>query len=167
MLNLELAWQQLRSQWQAGDLRVLVLALVLAVSSITAVNFFTNRISSHLNNQGGMLLGGDAVIIADHAISPQYGVEAKQHSLQAASTLEFASMAIHADKNILAEIKALDDNFPLIGDFDVQFLAEKSVQNVRTRPAKGEAWVEPRLANALNLKLGDQLELGAIQLKIA
>jgi putative ABC transport system permease protein len=175
-LNFTLAWQQLRSQWQAGDLRVLVLALVLAVSSITAVNFFTYRIAAHLNNQGGMLLGGDAVIIADHAIPPQYSVEAQQHSLQAASTLEFASMAIKADKNILADIKALDDKFPLIGDFDVmvedaQLLAEKAVQNVRARytkgPAKGEAWVEPRLANALNLKLGDQLELGAIKLKVA
>ena len=71
-LNFVLAWQQLRSQWQAGDLRVLVLALVLAVSSITAVNFFTHRIAAHLNNQGGMLLGGDAVIKADRAIPPQY-----------------------------------------------------------------------------------------------
>jgi putative ABC transport system permease protein len=172
MLSFKLAWQQLRSQWQAGDLRVLLLALVLAVSSITAVNFFTYRIAAHLNNQGGMLLGGDAVIIADHAIPTQYSVEAKQHGLQAASTLEFASMAIKADKNILAEIKALDDQFPLIGDFDVmlesaQFLAEKVVKNVRARPAKGEVWVEPRLANALNLKLGDQLELGAIRLKVA
>jgi putative ABC transport system permease protein len=167
MLNLKLAWQQLRSQWQAGDLRVLVLALVLAVSSITAVNFFTYRIAAHLNNQGGMLLGGDAVIIADHVIPPQYSVEAKQHSLQAASTLEFASMAINGDKNQLADIKALDDKFPLIGDFGAQFLAEKAVQNVRAGPAKGEVWVEPRLANALNLKLGDQLELGATTLKVA
>ncbi len=166
-LNFVLAWQQLRSQWQAGDLRVLVLALVLAVSSITAVNFFTHRIAAHLNNQGGMLLGGDAVIKADHAIPLQYSTEAKRHSLQTSSTLEFASMAINADKNILAEIKAIDDNFPLIGDFGVQFLTEKTVQNVRTRPAKGEVWVEPRLANALNLKLDDQLELGAIKLKVA
>lgn len=166
-LNFVLAWQQLRSQWQAGDLRVLVLALVLAVSSITAVNFFTHRIAAHLNNQGGMLLGGDAVIKADHAIPPQYSAEAKRHSLRSSSTLEFASMAINADKNILAEIKAIDDNFPLIGDFGVQFLTEKTVQNMRTRPAKGEVWVEPRLANALNLKLDDQLELGAIKLKVA
>jgi putative ABC transport system permease protein len=167
ILNLKLAWQQLRSQWQAGDLRVLLLALVLAVTSITAVNFFTNRISAHLNNQGGMLLGGDAVIIADHAISQKYSAVAKQHGLQAASTLEFASMAINTDKNQLAEIKAIDDKFPLVGDFGVQFSADKTVQNIRARPAKGEVWIEPRLANALKLKLGDQLELGAIKLKVA
>ena len=180
MLNFKLAWQQLRSQWQSGDLRVLVLALVLAVTSITAVSFFTNRIASHLNNQGGMLLGGDAVIIADHAISAQYSAEAKQAGLQAASTLEFASMAINSDKNQLAEIKAIDDSFPLIGDFDVQFdkvqfAANNSMQHTQARPEKGpakgpekgEVWLEPRLANALNLQLGDKLELGASQFKVA
>ena len=167
MLNLKLAWQQLRSQWQSGDLRVLVLALVLAVTSITAVNFFTNRIASHLNNQGGMLLGGDAVLISDHAISAQTIAEAKQAGLQTASTLEFASMAINSDKNQLAEIKAIDDNFPLIGDFGVQFSAENIAQNIQARPAKGEVWLEPRLANALNLKLGDKLELGANKFRVS
>ncbi len=167
LLNFSLAWQQLRSQWQAGDLRVLVLALILAVTSITAVNFFTNRISVHLNNQGGMLLGGDAVIIADHELPATYSAQAKQYGVMTASTLEFASMAINNDKNILADVKAIDDKFPLMGDFGVQFLAEKAVQNTRAGPAIGEVWIEPRIANALILKLGDQLELGAIKLKVA
>ena len=167
LLNFSLALQQLRSQWQAGDLRVLVVALVLAVTSITAVNFFTNRISAHLNNQGGMLLGGDAVIIADHAFPKQYSTLANQYGLKVASTLEFASMAINNDKNILADVKAIDDRFPLTGDFGVQLFAEKAVQNIRTGPAIGEVWIEPRIANALNLMLGDQLELGAIKLKVA
>jgi putative ABC transport system permease protein len=167
MLKLKLAWQQLRSQWQAGDLRVLVVALVLAVTSITAVNFFTNRISTHLNSQGGMLFGGDIVIVADHVIPQKYIAEAKQHDLQTASTLTFASMAINHDKNQLADIKALDEQFPLMGDFGVQFLAEKAEESVRKGPVSGEVWVEPRTANALGLKLGDQLELGAITLKVA
>jgi putative ABC transport system permease protein len=166
-LNISLAWQQLRSQWQSGDLRVLVLALVLAVTSITAVSFFTSRIASHLNNQGGMLLGGDAVLISDHAISPQYIAEAKQADLQTASTLEFASMAINNDKNQLAEIKAIDDSFPLIGDFGVVFATGNAAENSQSQPKPGEVWIEPRLANALNLKLGEQLELGASTFKVA
>lgn len=171
-LNISLAWQQLRSQWQSGDLRVLLLALVLAVTAITAVSFFTSRIASHLNNQGGMLLGGDAVLISDHAISQKYITEAKQAGLQVASTLEFASMAIKGDKNQLAEIKAIDNSFPLIGDFgvvfkDAQVLGKNVAQNVQTRPKKGEVWIEPRLASALNLKLGDSLELGASKFKVA
>jgi len=165
--NVKLAWQQLSAQWQAGDLRVLLLALVLAVTSITAVHFFTNRISMHLNRQGGMLLGGDAVIIADHAIPQVYMAEANRNALQTASTLEFASMAINGESNQLTEIKAIDNYFPLTGDFDLQSLARKTTQHVRKGPARGEVWIEPRTANALNLKLGDQLELGAIKLTVA
>ena len=164
--NLKLAWQQLSAQWQAGDLRVLLLALVLAVTSITAVHFFTNRISTHLNRQGGMLLGGDAVIIADHAIPQTYITEAKRQGLQTASTLEFASMAIHGERNQLTEIKAIDDYFPLTGDFDVQTETSKT-QQVRQGPARGEVWVEPRTANALGLKRGDKVELGATKLTVA
>jgi putative ABC transport system permease protein len=161
----KLAFNQLVAQYKSGDLRVLLLALVLAISSITAVNFFTYRIAAHLNSQGGLLLGGDLVIIADHKISDEYLTAAKQNGLQAAWTLEFASMAIKDDKNQLAEIKALGAGFPLRGDLEVQFFnAQKSV---KTGPNVGEVWIEPRLANALGLQINDQLELGAINLKVA
>ena len=43
---LKLAWQQFASQWRSGDVRVLMMALVLAVTAITAVGFFTNRVES-------------------------------------------------------------------------------------------------------------------------
>lgn len=39
-LSFRLAWTQTLSLWRAGALRVLVFALVLAVSAITAVGFF-------------------------------------------------------------------------------------------------------------------------------
>ena len=163
----KLAWQQLFAQFKSGDLRVLLLALILAVTSFTAINFFTNRISAHLNAQGGMLLGGDTVIIADHPIPNLFSNIAKKAGLQTASTIEFASMAINNDKNQLAEVKALGAGFPLRGDFKVQFAANKSPINVTTIPKLNEVWLEPRLANALGIKLGDSLELGASQFKVA
>lgn len=166
MLNFKLASQQLLSQWRAGDLRVLLFALVLAVSSITAVNFFTNRIATHLSSQGGLLLGGDAVIISDHAIASSYLQAAKQAGLRTASTLEFASMAINNDKNQIAEIKAIDDSFPLVGDFDVKLVNSKPANTVRVTPKQGEVWIEPRLASTLNLTLGEKLELGARQFTV-
>jgi putative ABC transport system permease protein len=161
---LKLAFNQLLAQFKSGDLRVLLLALILAISSITAVNFFTYRIAAHLNSQGGLLLGGDLVLISDHKISDAYLAAAKQNGLQAAWTLEFASMAINNDKNQLAEIKALGAGFPLRGDLQVQFA--DAIKDVKNGPNIGEAWIEPRLANALNLKINDQLELGANHLKV-
>ncbi len=166
-MSFKLAWQQLFSQYKSGDLRVLLFALVLAVTSITAVNFFTNRIALHLNSEGGLLLGGDLVVISDHALPASYHALAKQYGLQTSATLEFSSMAINGEKNQLSEVKALSDGFPLRGDLGVQFNAKNPAQSVQNIPNPGEVWIEPRLANAINVQLGDSLELGAAKLKIA
>ena len=163
----KLAWQQLFSQYKSGDLSVLILALLLAVTSITAVNFFTDRISAHLNAQGGMLLGGDTVIIADHPIRAQYANMAKKLGLQSTNSIEFASMVINKNTNQLAEIKALGAGFPLRGDFNVRFDANKLPINVMTIPKLGEVWLEPRLANALKVNVNDFVELGASRLKVS
>ena len=164
---LKLAFHQLLAQYKSGDLRVLLFALILAISSITAVNFFTYRISAHLNSQGGLLIGGDLAVIADHAITPNYLIIAKQNAVQLATTVEFASMAINGEKNQLAEIKALSAGFPLRGNFDIQIKQNVAPQTVTTTPNIGEVWLEPRLANALNIVIGDTVELGAKQFKVA
>ena len=164
---LKLAFNQLLAQYKSGDLRVLLLALVLAVSSITAVNFFTYRISAHLNSQGGLLLGGDLVVISDHPIAEKWLDAAKRKALKTTQTLEFASMAIVGEKNQLAEIKALSAGFPLRGDLEVKSSENAVTQSVQKIPNKGEIWVEPRLANALNIKVGDKIELGASRFKVS
>ena len=109
-MSFKLAWQQLFSQYKSGDLRVLVFALVLAVTSITAVNFFTNRIALHLNSEGGLLLGGDLVVLSDDALPASYNALARQHALQTTTTVEFSSMAINGEKNQLAEVKGLSED---------------------------------------------------------
>ena len=163
----KLAGQQLFSQWKSGDLRVMLLALVLAVTSITAVNFFINRIALHLNAQGGLLLGGDLVVISDHAIPASYYELAKQYGLTSTTTLEFPSMVINGERNQLAEIKALSTGFPLRGNFGVQLSNQQSPVSLQSTPNKGEVWIEPRLANTLKLSIGDSVELGAARFKIA
>jgi putative ABC transport system permease protein len=166
-MNFKLAWQQLSSQYQSGDLRVLLFALVLAVTSLTAVNFFTNRIALHLNSEGGLLLGGDLVVLTDQPTPNHYQALAKQYGLQTASTLEFASMTIHGEKNLLAEVKALGDGFPLRGDFGVQLSANSATQSVQKPPNQGEVWLESRLANAIGVQIGERLELGASTFKVS
>lgn len=163
----KLSYQQLFSQWKSGDLRVMVFALILAVTSITAVNFFINRIALHLNSQGGMLLGGDLVVISDHAIPADYAALAKKFNLQSTSTLEFPSMVINDSLNQLAEIKAVQNNFPLRGDFNVQLNLKKTAENIRNTPNQNEVWLEPRLATVLNVSINDMVEVGAAKFKVA
>lgn len=163
----KLSYQQLFSQWKSGDLRVMLFALILAVTSITAVNFFINRIALHLNAQGGMLLGGDLVVISDQAIAKNYAELAKRFSLKSTSTLEFPSMVMNGERNQLAEIKAVQNGFPLRGDFSVQLLEGQPASVVRRTPNQGEVWLEPRLATVLNVVINDTVEVGAAKFKVA
>ncbi|MGJ8620041.1 MAG: ABC transporter permease [Methylophilaceae bacterium] len=166
-MMIKLAWQQFLAQWRAGDVRVLLLALIVAVTAITGVTFFTSRIAAHLNTQGGLVLGGDMVLIADHAIPENAIRDAKMQGLRYTTTVEFPSMAIAGEKNQLAEIKALNTGFPLRGDMTVQFSVDAEAQVVKTIPNPGEAWIEPRLANLLSIGLGDLVELGSTQLRVS
>lgn len=165
-LNLTLAWRLLRAQWQAGDVRVLLLALVLAITTLTAVSFFTNRVAQQLTQQGASLLGADAVLLSDHPITPRWQAQSQQMGLKTALTLEFTSMAIHGELSQLAEIKALDDHFPLIGDFGVQAQTQ-ALNRVAGGPAPGQVWLAPALAQTLKLRVGDRLALGATYLTVS
>lgn len=160
MMALILAWRQLRSLWAAGEVRVLVVALVLAVAATTSVGFFTDRIQSSLQSQGNILLGADLVIGADHELPPQFAREAKTRALTTSSTIEFSSMVVNGDASQLAEIKAVEAGFPLRGDLTISQQAHGGGQLTRQVPATGEVWIEPRLAQLLKLKVGDKVDVG-------
>lgn len=162
-----LAWQQLKANWRAGDLRVLLLALVLAVAAITSVNAFSQRIAGHLNSQGGILLGGDLVIISDHAIPEKYFEQARRLGLMVTHTAEFPSMLVHQSRSQISEIKALDNAFPLRGDFSVRLASQAAPTLLTHPPAQGEVWLEPRIMNVLALQLGDEVSLGTQTLKVS
>ncbi len=164
---IKFAWQQFWAQWRSGDLHVLLLALIVAVTAITGVTFFTYRISAHLTNESGLVLGGDMVIIADHPIRDALMQSAVEEGLQYTTTTEFPSMVIVGDKNQLAEIKALEAGFPLRGDLTVKLNKETNAVTGQHTPKHGEVWLEPRLANLLSVGIGDKVELGATELVVA
>ena len=52
--------------WRAGELRVLAVALVIAVASVTSVAFFADRVGQALVRDAHQLLGADLVLVSDH-----------------------------------------------------------------------------------------------------
>nr|WP_294841852.1 FtsX-like permease family protein [uncultured Methylotenera sp.] len=167
MLATKLAWSQTVSLWRAGALRVLVFALVLAVAAITAVSFFTQRIETALNQQGSLLIGGDLAVVADHPI-PQALIErAVTQQIQTTRTYEFPSMVMYGEVSQLVEIKAIEANFPLRGHLTIAQFGTDVGRAVQSAPKSGEVWIEPRLATLLDIKVGDQLDVGERSLTVA
>lgn len=167
MTAFTLAWHQLRSHWAAGDLRILLLALILAVTATTAVGFFTDRVQNALTRQGGILLGADLVVTSDHALDASYQREAERHRLQSVQTMEFPSMVVFGEASQLTEIKAVGVGFPLRGELLVAQQSGASGRVAADIPPPGTVWIEPRLALLLGVSVGDVLEVGERQLAVA
>ena len=165
-LSVGLAWTQTLSLWRSGALRVLVFSLVLAVTAISAIGFFTQRVETALNQQGGLLLGGDLAVIADHAIPDDLLNRAEKQGLATAKTYEFSSMVVFGETSQLAEIKAVEQAFPLRGDLTLGKYTSDIGKVVKNAPKSGAVWVEPRLANLLNIKVGDVVEVGERKLHV-
>ncbi|MEY4753626.1 MAG: hypothetical protein RJA44_1301, partial [Pseudomonadota bacterium] len=58
---LTLALRQLWRDLRAGELRLLLVAVALAVAALSAVGFFADRLQAGLARDARTLLGGDAV----------------------------------------------------------------------------------------------------------
>ena len=68
----QLGWRQLLRDFRAGELRLLVVAVTLAVGALTAVGFFADRINGGLARDARSLLGGDAIVASDLPAPPAF-----------------------------------------------------------------------------------------------
>ena len=166
-----LAGRQVWRDLVAGELKLLLWAVVLAVGALTAVGFFADRMRSGLVRDAAQLLGGDAVVLGDKPLAPEFAQEALRRGFVVGQAATFPSMAragaVQGGAAKLAAVKAVDAAYPLRGKIDVRFGEATPVRSLRQAPAAGTAWIDPALASALSLKVGDTLELGDSTLRIA
>src|SRR6188768_475149 len=157
MKSLPLSMRMLRRNWAAGELRVLLLALVIAIASVTTVGFFADRVQAALDQQANELLGGDLVLIADHPVPAAFVEAARGSNLAVAQTQTFPSMVAASGGVSLAEIKAASDGFPLRGRLRIADAPDLRDHEVEDGPRPGTVWIGLPLAARLGLKLGDTL----------
>ena len=152
--------------WRGGELSILAAGLIIAVTSITAVGFFTDRIERGLQQQSAELMGADLVITSGMPDVADYIEDTRAHKFQVAMTLQFRSVVLGNERPHLVEVKAVTEGYPLQGVLrvsDTPFGADVATTRI---PASGEVWVESRLLQMLGLAVGDEIRLGASQFHI-
>ena len=166
-----LAWRQLARDFRAGELRLLVVAVTLAVAALTAVGFFADRLNGGLARDARQLLGGDAIVASDKPAVPEFAAKAAELGLTVATTTAFPSMGRAPDAlggaSRLVSVKAVSDAYPLRGQLRLSAGPGAPEMSVAHAPERGTVWVEPALIDGLNLKVGDDLLLGDAALRIA
>jgi len=166
--------QALRALWRdvrAGELRLLMLAVLLAVAALSAVGFFANRLQGGLQRDARQLLGGDVVVVSDHAPPAEFVRKAQEWGLRTVQTASFPTMAraeeVQGGASRLVSLKSVVPGYPLRGSLQVSEAADRPGQPTRAIPAAGEAWVDAALLEALDLRVGDAVLLGDAALRIA
>ena len=159
-----LGWRQLLRDWRAGELRLLLVAVALAVAALTSVSFFSDRLQAGLQRDASQLLGGDVVVVSDNSTPAAFADKARSLGLQGVTTVTFPTMARSDDadggESRLVGLKAVQAGYPLRGSLRTAAAAGQPDALTRDIPARGEVWVDPSLIEALGLKTGSVLWLG-------
>jgi putative ABC transport system permease protein len=167
---LSIGWRTLWRDLRSGELRLLLVAVTLAVAALTAVGFFADRLQGGLQRDARQLIGGDAVVASDNAPPPAFEQQARALGLQTVSTLGFPTMGrageTQGGASRLVALKAVPTGYPLRGSMKVAAQPGEEGAVTRDIPAPGEAWVDAPLLAALNLQMGDALLLGDSSFRI-
>ena len=169
--SLRLGWRTLWRDLRAGELRLLIVAVLLAVAALTAVGFFADRLKGGLQRDARQLLGGDVVLASDNPTPASVIAQAQALGLQGATTYGFPTMARAGDAqggaSKLVSLKAVSPGYPLRGSLQTATSSEGPGQTTRDIPSPGDVWVDGSLLDSLALKVGDPLLLGDASLRIA
>jgi putative ABC transport system permease protein len=170
---LRLAWRQLSRDWRAGELRLLLVAVALAVAALSAVGFFADRLQSGLARDARSLLGGDALVASDQPTPTAIDGLAKQEGFSMVRTVTFPSMArapeAQGGATRLVAVKAVESvtgDYPLRGIMRVKDSSAGPERAIKGVPAAGTVWVDAALLPALQVDVGGVLLLGDASLRV-
>ena len=167
ILGLRNLWRDLR----AGELRLVIVAVLLAVAALSSVGFFADRLQAGLQRDARQLLGGDVVVVSDNPAPAIFTTHAHEQHLQTVASASFPTMARASQEqggaSRLVALKSVEPGYPLRGVLHLNQGPGRPDLEVRAIPESGHVWVDAPLLEALGLKLGDQLLLGDASFRIS
>lgn len=161
-LALRLLWRD----WHGGELKLLFVALVMAVTSVTGIALFTDRLERALILESANMLAADRVLGSREPPPQEILSEARNRGMRTAETLSFTSMAFSDNGNLLVAAKAVSEAYPLRGEVIVTDAPFTRGTPVRSGPPPGEVWLESRALPALDVEVGDSVYVGEAELTV-
>jgi putative ABC transport system permease protein len=153
-----------RAAWREPGLRLLFVAVLVAVSALSSVAFFADRVERALALQGAALMAADLVVEQGGDIPDAWREQAEALGLRHARIVMFPSVVLANERPLLVQVKAVESPYPLRGQLQVQ-----TPQGPLSRmPDEGQAWLENRLRDRLEITIGSgSLQLGELTLDAA
>ncbi len=165
--SLRLAQLLLRKK-PAAQLWLFLVCQWLAISVVTGILLFTDRIAQAVYQESAEMLAADLVVESSRPVQPQWLEEARSRGVGQVQLARMPSMLYRADQQQLTDITAVTLGYPLRGELTVaaalgQPLVDAS-RFAQALPAPGELWLDEAGAIALDAVPGDVIEVGATKL---
>ncbi|AVR98192.1 ABC transporter permease [Pseudoduganella armeniaca] len=172
---LRLALRMTARDWRAGQLRFLLVALIVAVAALSAAGFFIDRLRAGLNRDAYRLLGADLVVATDQPTPQAWRDEAARRGLVHTGTTVFQSMAQagegEATQSTLVSLKAVGAGYPLRGRVKVTTSVDQALDSIGAPaadiPAPGTVWLDAPVLEKLQTQVGASLRLGDRTFRVA
>ncbi|QDY41273.1 putative ABC transporter permease subunit YbbP [Candidatus Pantoea soli] len=152
-------WRWFWREWRSPSLLIVWLALTLAVACVLALGSISDRMEKGLSQQSRDFMAGDRTLRSSKAVPEAWLNKARETGLTISTQLSFMTMTFAQETPQLADVKAVDDAYPMAGTLQTN--------PPGLRPAAGTVLAAPRLLALLNLKPGDTLDVGDATFRIA
>jgi len=147
-------------EWKSGEFTVLLLALIVAIASHTAIGHFSDRITRAMATNANNLIGGDLVFSSARPISEEVTSESSRLGLRSANTQRFLTVATADDEILLVSVKSVSTEYPLKGQVKVTEELFGEETPLSSGPQPGNVWVEARVLQTLQIEIGSKIEIG-------
>lgn len=146
---------------------VLLAALLVAVTALTGVGFFTDRVGRAVEQQAAEVIAADLRLQASQAPSDEYIARARSKGLATARTLTFPTVVFYGEESSLASIRAVGEGYPLRGKVKIAEAPFAPGRETAQIPARGEVWLDSRLLARLAAEVGDDVNIGASTFRVS
>ncbi len=162
-----LGFRLLKRHWRSTELSTLVLALSIAVASLTAISLFNHRIDFSLATNAAEMLGANHILKSTQPVDDSIITKATTLKLNVSKSISLSSMIVYKDKFKLSHVKAVDDAYPLLGAIRISNSLVGNETHSPGGPAPGNAWLASSLMTQLDISIGDIIEIGNSHFKVS
>jgi len=148
---LAIAWRLFIREFGRGELTIIGLSIILAVSSVMALSSVTDRVEQAIMSKSAAFLAADRDLSSAHQMGTKFIDKAKSLNIQSDRHIYFSSMVFAEDEMNIASVKAVSPTYPLRGKLFISTNPNTGQKVEKHGPEQGEVWLSKRLFYALQL----------------
>ena len=150
-LSLKLFMREIRS----GYLTSMLLSLVLAVTIVSGISLFTDRLEKVLSSETQEFLGGDLKFESNDTSIKAVLESLNLKDSKSSEMAILASVIFSEEEMQLSSIKAVDNAYPLVGELELE--NGSGTYKTTESPTPGNLWMDERLKNS-SLRLSMEMK---------